>query len=131
MAGIEEIVACIKDFAGREDFLNQLTEQAKANPRKRMNYNLHHSYEENPQIMLNAIEPESYVPPHRHINPRKSEFFALIRGHFAVAIFDDKGRIKDATILSPNQEISCIVKHGDWHSLVSYQTGSIILRSEE
>jgi hypothetical protein len=44
-----------------QSLLNQLTEQAKASPRLRMNYDLRNSEDDGSQRMLNAIEPGSVI----------------------------------------------------------------------
>ncbi|MBR2497306.1 MAG: WbuC family cupin fold metalloprotein, partial [Parabacteroides sp.] len=60
--------------------LDQITNQAKQSPRLRMNYNFHEQLEEPINRLLNALEPGTYLRPHRHLNPDKDEIFLLLRG---------------------------------------------------
>ena len=52
--------------------LNTVSEQAKTNVRLRMNYNFHKQMDEPVQRLLNALEPNTYLPPHRHLQAQKS-----------------------------------------------------------
>lgn len=71
--------------------LDQLTEQAKRNPRLRMNYDLRNGQEDKSQRMINAIEPGSIVPIHRH--KKTSETMICIRGRIVLEIYDELERI--------------------------------------
>lgn len=78
--------------------LDSLTEQAKASPRLRMNYNFHQSLDDKCHRMLNAVEPGTDIPIHRH--PTKDETFILMRGKVRVLTYNDDGTIIDDIILS-------------------------------
>lgn len=80
--------------------LTQLSEQAKQAPRLRMNLNYHDDLNDNIQRLLNAIEPGTYIRPHKHENPDKIEMFLILRGKAAVIEFDDNGNITEQCILS-------------------------------
>ena len=69
-----------------DDLLDALSARAKRSARLRANHNLHR-FEDNVQRMLNAIEPGSYVRPHRHMDPPKVEMFTLLRGCLALFFF--------------------------------------------
>ena len=69
------------------DLLNQITAEAQKNPRLRMNYNLHDSLEAKAQRLLNALEPGTILPVHRHMNT--SETYILLRGQLNVLFYDD------------------------------------------
>ena len=72
-----------------EQLLDETTARAKVNPRLRMNYNFHEDLDDPVNRLLNAMEPGTYLRPHRHLNPDKDEVFLLLRGKAAVFIFDE------------------------------------------
>lgn len=78
-----------------DEFLDVTSRQAKQSPRRRMNYNFHPSHEDPFHRLLNAMEPGTYVQPHKHENPDKFEIFLALRGRFVVFIFDELGNITD------------------------------------
>lgn len=76
--------------------------------------------------MVNAVEPESYVRPHRHLRPDKVEVFLCLRGRGALVTFDDGGAIQDVAILSADGDCwGAEVPPGTWHTLVSLEPGSV------
>ncbi|HEY5523455.1 MAG TPA: WbuC family cupin fold metalloprotein, partial [Desulfuromonadaceae bacterium] len=79
---------------GREQ-LDQLSAEARQNPRLRQNYNLHPSDESRCHRLLNAIEPGSYIRPHRHLDPEKDEAFILMSGRLGIVTFTDAGELVD------------------------------------
>ncbi len=107
--------------------LDETTIKAKKSPRKRMNYNFHEDLEDPINRLLNAMEPGTYLRPHRHINPDKNEVFILLRGKVAIFIYDDNGNIIQQTILDPNAGIyGGEIKAGVWHGLLVLESGSVI-----
>lgn len=115
-----------------ETLLNKTTEQAKQSPRLRMNYNFHEHLEDPINRMLNALEPGTYLRPHRHLNPDKDEIFLLLRGQIVVFIFDNDGNIIETQILDPKQGIYGIeIKAGTWHGLLVLESGSVIYEIKE
>lgn len=84
-----------------ESLLNKVSEEAKASPRLRMNYNFHQSLEEKCHRFLNAVEPGTVVPIHRH--PTKDETFVLLRGRVVVYTYNDDGSILERIELNPNE----------------------------
>ena len=79
--------------------LDEVSLKAKQSPRLRMNYNFHQSLEEKCHRFLNAVEPGTEVPIHRH--PTKDETFVLLRGRVRVTTHNDDGSIKEDIILCP------------------------------
>ena len=79
--------------------LDQVSAQAKASPRLRMNYNFHQSLEDKCHRMLNAVEPGTVVPIHRH--PTKDESFVLLRGRVRVNTYNDDGTVIESVVLCP------------------------------
>ena len=81
-----------------EVLLNNVSAQAKASPRLRMNYNFHQSLEDKFHRFLNAVEPGTVVPIHRH--PTKDESFVILRGKVRVTTHNDDGSIIEDVVLS-------------------------------
>lgn len=111
--------------------LDNLTEQAKANPRLRQSYDLRNSAEDNSQRMLNAIEPGSEMPIHRHRNT--SETVVCLRGCLVEEFFDELERICTERIeLTPNGPVVAVnVPAGQWHTVKALESGSVILECKE
>lgn len=111
--------------------LDSLTEQAKASPRLRMNYDLRNSSEDTSQRMLNAIEPGSVVPIHRH--QKTSETVVVLRGRIVEEFYDELERICSATYeVSPCGPVCAInIPAGTWHTLRSLESGTVILEVKD
>jgi cupin fold WbuC family metalloprotein len=75
--------------------LDELTGKAKDSPRKRINFNLHDALSDPLQRLCNAIEPETYIRPHRHADPDTCEVFIMLRGSAVLLFFDDSARVID------------------------------------
>lgn len=111
--------------------LDALTLEARASKRRRKNRNLHESESEPCNRLLNAVEPDSYIPPHRHLDANKDETFAVLRGRFGVAVFDEEGTVSGTAVLAANGERRAVtIPHGTWHTLVSLETGSVFLEAK-
>lgn len=98
------------------NLMNEVSAQAKSSPRLRMNYNFHKSLDEKCHRMLNAVEPGTEIPIHRH--PEKDESFVILKGKVKVTTYNDKGVLKDYVILS--QEIGQYgvnIPKNVWHTL--------------
>jgi len=111
--------------------LDDLTAKAKASPRLRMNMDLRNSSEDGSQRMLNAIEPESVVPIHRH--QKSSETVVCLRGRVVEEYYDELERIcTEAIELSPNGPVVALnIPAGQWHTLRSLESGSVILEVKD
>lgn len=111
--------------------LDGLTEQAKASSRLRMNYDLRNSENDQSQRMLNAIEPGSPLPIHRHRNT--SETVVCLRGRLVWEFYDEQGKTCAETIeLSPNGPIMALnVPKGQWHTVKALESGSVILECKD
>ena len=108
--------------------LDELSTQAKASPRLRMNYDLRNTPEDNSQRMLNAIEPGTEMPIHRHRN--SSETCICVRGHFVEYFYDSNGNLTDSIDMLPGGTILNIEK-GRWHSLKSLESGTVLLEAKD
>ena len=107
--------------------LDELTAKAKESPRLRMNLDLRDSAEDSSQRMLNAIEPGSPLPIHRHQNT--SETVVCIRGRLVEEFYDDLERICTERIeLSPNGPVVALnIPAGQWHTVQALESGTVIL----
>ncbi len=111
--------------------LDSLTEQAKASPRLRMNCDLRNSDKDQSQRMLNAIEPGSPIPIHRH--QKSSETVVCLRGRLVWEYYDELERICTERIeLSPNGPIVALnVPKGQWHTVKALESGSVIMEVKD
>jgi cupin fold WbuC family metalloprotein len=107
--------------------LDDLTAKAKVSPRLRMNMDLRDSAEDDSQRMLNAIEPGTVLPIHRHKS--SSETCICIRGHFEEYFYDDKGRLTETIDMVPGVNVINIPA-GQWHSLRSLESGTILFEAK-
>jgi len=106
--------------------LDGLTHGARTSPRLRMNHNFHYGPADTLQRMLNAMEPGTYVRPHKHENPDKREVFFALRGKLCVVEFNDSGEIADYTVLdSTNQNYGAEIPQRTWHTIISLEAGSV------
>ncbi len=114
-----------------QEILDQLTEQAKESLRRRMNLDLRNSTEDQSQRMLNAIEPGSPLPIHRH--QKTSETVVCLRGRLVWEFYDELERICTETIeLSPNgPAVALNVPAGQWHTVRALESGSVILEMKD
>ena len=105
--------------------LDDLTRRAQNSPRLRMNYNFHHSLDELCHRMLNAVEPGTDVPIHRH--PTKDESFVILRGKIRLTTYNDDGSIIESVVLCQEDGIFGVdIPKGVWHKLESLESGSVI-----
>ena len=107
--------------------LDKLTEQAKASPRLRMAMDLRNSPEDNSQRILNALEPGTVMPIHRH--QKTSETVVCLRGRLVEEYYDELERICTETIeLSPSGPVVALnIPAGQWHTVRALESGTIIL----
>ena len=110
--------------------LDNLTAQAQASPRLRMNLDLRNSPADQSQRMLNALEPGTVMPIHRHRN--SSETVAVLRGKVKWIYYNDKGEITDTFIVAPDSDlVGLCVPLGQWHSLECLEKGTVILETKD
>lgn len=113
------------------DTLAELSEKARSSARLRMNHNLHPADGSRSHRLLNAIEPDSYIRPHRHLDPEKDEAFVLMNGRLAVIQFDDDGAIVETVILSRQSgNLIADVPHGVYHTAVSLEPGTVFFEAK-
>jgi len=113
-----------------KELLDKVSEQAKASPRLRMNYNFHQSLDEKCHRFLNAVELGTEVPIHKH--PTKDETFVLLRGRVRVTTHNDDGSIIDDIVLCPEDgNYGVNIPNGVWHKIESLATGSCFFECKE
>lgn len=114
-----------------QDLLDQVTAQAKSIERKRKNFNFHNLDDAPCNRLLNAMEPGSYIRPHRHLDPNKDESLIIVRGRMGIIFFDDAGSVTGTTLLSPGAgAIGVNVPHGEFHTVVSFDSGTVFFESK-
>ena len=110
--------------------MDSLTAQAKASPRLRMNLDLRNSAEDQSQRMLNAIEPGSPLPIHRHM--KSSETVVCLRGHLREVFYNDAGVVTEVIDLAPNSEcVALNIPIGQWHTVEVLESGTVILECKD
>ena len=111
--------------------LDELTAKAKASPRLRMNYDLRNSEADQSQRMLNAIEPGSPLPIHRH--QKTSETVVCLRGRLVEEYYDELERICTERIeLSPNGPVVAVnIPVGQWHTVKALESGTVIMEMKD
>lgn len=113
-----------------KDLLDKVSEQAKASPRLRMNFNFHQSLDELCHRMLNAVEPGTEVPIHRH--PTKDESFVVLRGKVRSTTYNDDGSVIESVVLSQEDGLYGVdIPKGVWHKLESLESGSVVFECKE
>ena len=111
-----------------QHILDELTAQAKASPRLRMNLDLRNSPSDGSQRMLNAIEPGTVMPIHRHRT--SSETVVCVRGQFEEYFYDESGNLVEVVDMVPGGVV-LNVPIGQWHSLKSLESGTVLLECKD
>ena len=112
------------------ELLNEVTEKAQENSRLRMNYNFHTSLDSKAQRLLNALEPGTEIPVHRHLNTR--ETYVLLRGKLKVMFYNDDCELTETMILDPKTgDFGIDIPKGQWHSIEVLETGTVIFEVKD
>lgn len=110
--------------------LDELTAQAKASPRLRMNRDLRNSPEDKSQRMLNALEPGTSLPIHRHI--KTSETVVCLRGRLRQFFYNDEGVVTDVIDLEPMSDcVALNIPSCQWHTVEVLESGTVILECKD
>jgi len=108
-----------------------LSAQARASVRRRRNLNFHPVNDYPSNRLLNAIEPDSYVPPHRHLDPTKDETLIALRGRIGLLVFDDRGEVIAREVLQPGGPVQGVdIPSGVIHSLVALEPASVVFEAK-
>lgn len=120
----------IKIMTIDQELLDSLTAKAKETPRLRQNYDLRNSENDESQRMLNAIEPGTVMPIHRH--PNTSTTVIIIRGKMRQNFFDDNGTLTESVILDAEGLTRAVqIEQGRWHNLESLASGTILFEAKD
>lgn len=112
------------------ELLDRLTQQAKSNARLRMNYDLRNSEKDLSQRMLNAVEPGTIMPIHRH--PTTSTTVVIIRGSIKYNFYDDNGNLTESVFLDANGYDRAVqIEKDRWHNLESLESGSVLFEAKD
>ena len=113
-----------------DNLLNKVTEQAKTSDRLRMNYNLHDSLEAKAQRLLNALEPGTELPIHRH--PHTAETYIVLRGAIKVLFYNDDRMLTNEFMINPLEgRYGIHIPAGQWHTLEVLESGTVIFEVKD
>jgi cupin fold WbuC family metalloprotein len=111
--------------------LDGITAEAEKSARLRKNFNIHVSTEAACNRLFNAIEPASYIRPHRHLDPSKDESIIIVRGALGILVFDETGGIVQKTLLVPDGEAVAVnISPGVFHTAISLEPGTIFFEAK-
>lgn len=112
------------------NILDTLSGQAKVNPRLRQSFDLRNSVEDKSQRMLNALEPGTVMPIHRHRN--SSETMIVIKGSLKEYFYDEQGNVTGEWVCAPNSDcIGINIPAGQWHNLECLESGTVLFESKD
>ncbi len=112
------------------ELIDSVINKARTSPRLRMNYNFHPELGDPVQRLINALEPWTYIRPHKH--PTKEESFVLLRGTILAVAFNDDGTIRDHAVLSHSTGIlGNEFEENTYHMLTALETGSAVFEIKE
>lgn len=124
------MTASISPFVG-QSLLDNVSRAAADSPRKRRNHNFHAADGDACHRLLNAIEPGSYVPPHRHLDPAKDESMIVLRGVLGVVLFDESGQVAAKAVLRPDGEYVAVnIPHGAYHTVLGLTPGTVFFEAK-
>jgi len=111
--------------------LDRITGEARLSPRRRKNYNFHASEADACNRILNAVEPGSYIRPHRHLDPSKDETLVMLRGRLGAVFFDDAGVVIGKLDLAPGAAAAGVhAPHGAFHTFLSLEPGTVFFETK-
>jgi cupin fold WbuC family metalloprotein len=115
-----------------QNLTNKITEQAILTPRRRKNYNFHHIQGDTLQRLINAMEPGTYIHPHKHESPDKREAFLVLIGTLLVVEFDEQGNITDHIILNRDLgNFGSETAERTYHTIISLEKGSVAYEAKD
>lgn len=114
------------------DYLNELTAQAQGSPRKRQHRNIHESYADPCQRLFNAVEPGSYIRPHRHATDPRDELLIAVLGSMALVTFDEQGKVTGVVRFGASRNgeglaVGAEVMANTWHTVIALVPGCVLL----
>lgn len=111
--------------------LDQVCAEAAASPRRRKNRNFHPRDEHPGHRLLNALMADTYIPPHRHLDPNKDETYVVLRGLIGLILFDDSGTVvRTAKVGAGGAAIGVDVARGTWHTAIALADNTVFLEAK-
>ncbi len=111
--------------------LDEVSSLARTASRRRKNYNFHATEGDSSHRLLNAIEPDSYIQPHRHLEATKDETLIVVRGRIGLVFFDADGALLEKVLLTPAGEaVGVNIPHGVYHTLLALEPGSVFFEAK-
>lgn len=111
--------------------LDEVSRTAQTSPRRRKNHNFHSADDAHCHRLLNAIEPDSYVAPHRHLDVQKAETMLVLRGRLGLVIFNDEGQVRQSAVLSAGGDCCGVdIPCGVWHSVLGLESGTVFFEAK-
>ena len=112
------------------DLLAEVSAEARDSPRLRKNRNFH-AMEDPVHRLVNALEPATYIRPHRHLDPARCETAIALAGSIGVLVFDDAGELVEKRVISPGGPVmGAEMPPGAWHTFVSIASGSVFFEAK-
>lgn len=111
--------------------LAKVAAEAAVSPRLRKNRNFHAGNESACHRLLNALQPGTYIRPHRHLDPSKEETMLMLSGSMGCLLFDDEGRVMQTLVLSADGPVRGVnIPVGRFHSLVALRPDSVFFEAK-
>ena len=114
-----------------DTLLDAVCAEAAASPRRRKNRNFHPRDDHPAHRLLNAMQPDSYIAPHRHLEPSKDETFVVLRGLLGLLVFDDAGAVlRGVRVGAGATALGVDIPHGTWHAAVALEPDTVFLEAK-
>lgn len=114
-----------------QQLLNILSTEAAVLPRRRKNHNFHENSEAQTHRLLNAIEPNSYVMPHKHNDPTKGETIICLAGKLGLMVFDSAGNVEQKLTLEADGEtVGVDIPYGTFHTVLALKSGTVFFEAK-
>lgn len=122
-----------------QTLLDAVCADAAESPRRRKNRNFHTSDEQPAHRLLNAMQMDSYIPPHRHLDPAKGETMVVLRGAMALLVFDDSGNVTQSAKVGAGTTANCAanyaaigvdIPHATWHTVLALEPDTVFLEAK-
>lgn len=114
-----------------QQLLQKLSLEAIASPRRRKNRNFHENNEAQAHRLLNAIEPNSYVRPHKHNDPNKGETIICLSGKLGLIVFDSTGNVEQQlTLEAGGKTVGVDIPYGIFHTVLALKNGTVFFEAK-
>ena len=114
-----------------QEQLDQLSREAADSQRRRKNLNMHDDFADPCQRLFNAVEPGTYIRPHRHVDPPKPECFTAVRGRMVLIVFNHDGDVEQMIAFGEGCDVVALeLPAGLWHTLLAIEPGSIFFETK-